>query len=192
MFKTQPVADVKNFQFYNFILSAGAADGDGPALKAAEVDFEGSGGALSSVSTIGFMGGGRVQQAGENFTLIAADKIDGVSMMSYSVSGGKGATLLYDDLLVTVDDIDGTVTATVQSNPRVNPQAKALSEGFLAGMALINQGVGLGSRDRNFKQLQHTWELPASAEAVRFAAYRPPRYSPGSYRGPDFSGLARL
>ena len=94
-------------------------------------------GSRSSIVNVGFLGGGRVQQAGERFTLIDASTVmTNVLSLSPTASGLKGVSLRYDfDIAATPT----ALTATVRE-VRANPQTKAFSEGQAAGVGFINAG----------------------------------------------------
>ncbi|GHU05871.1 hypothetical protein FACS1894205_6500 [Alphaproteobacteria bacterium] len=63
---------VSNFQYYTFLLPADVANGDTALNVTNNVYLSSDGGLPSTISNVGFVGGGRVQQAGESFTLISA------------------------------------------------------------------------------------------------------------------------
>ena len=73
--------------------------------------------------------------------LIKADTLNGTpANTTANGQGMQGVTLLYDfDLLVQGNQL----LAQVSSGARVNPQAKALAEGWLGGMGPPVQGHGI-------------------------------------------------
>ena len=138
------VGDVKNFQYLNFVLPAGARNGDTQLTVTAAGMFTGTttlgstAKGLPSTVSVGFEGGGRIQQVGEDFTLIQGGTVTG-TLSSLTAQGIKGTTLLYDfDLAQT-----GTTLVATVNNVQASPQTKALSEGRLAGHAFFNQGSDL-------------------------------------------------
>jgi hypothetical protein len=147
------VKNVRHFEFYNFILPKDATPSDGPMLLATDgygVDFLDPRGLQNSqVTGVGFMGGGRVPQAGETFTLIQASNFHATLRNDGALlRGKKGAALLYD---LRLRQAGNELTATIEGGPSLNPQMKALSEGFLGGAILALQGqdliAGQGMRD---------------------------------------------
>jgi hypothetical protein len=164
------IGSAQNFQFYNFTLPAGFQSGDTALTVNKSVNFQDGNNAAnaSAIEAVNFMGGGRVQQAGEVFNLmnvnnLTADATDGITGTiannGQTLTGKKGVSLLYDiqiNQTIAQAGTDGydSVTATILGGPRLNPQTKALSEGYLAGMALLNQGAdfvaGAGMSDAVF------------------------------------------
>ena len=128
------VNGVDNFQFLNFVLPA--------SLKGLEVSGAatlGDGaGRDSTVTGVSIVGGAAPVQVGQSVTLIDGNIAGNLS--STQASGQHGATLLYNWTLTT--PAAGGLVATV-NNVQADPKAKALSEGFLSGLALVNQGADL-------------------------------------------------
>ena len=108
-----------------------------------------------STVNVGIDGASSPLKSGDQITLINAATLTGIPVSNMANGQGmQGVTLLYDfDLSPT----DNKLLATVANHdldpapkgndpgsvPKVNPQAKALSEGFLSGLALTNQGADL-------------------------------------------------
>jgi len=130
------VAGVQNFQYYNFLLPA--------SLKGLEVtgtvNFAGPGGATSTVTGVTMMGGGRAPQIGESISLIHAGAFTGTIANNGAVLAGKKGALL--DFSFRLDQQANDLFAVVEG-AQASPQAKALSEGFISGVALTNQGADL-------------------------------------------------
>jgi hypothetical protein len=134
------VGDVGNFQFYDFLLPDSLANG-GTALESTGTVTLGDGAGRSSTVRASTLGGKSPLAVGDSITLIQANVLDVTDFTQTSAGGRHGAVLLYDWSLSTAGS---GLTGTVDSI-RVNPQAKALSEGFLAGAALVNQGGDLAA-----------------------------------------------
>ena len=144
------VKSVQNFQYYNFVLPAAMQNGRTLLTVTGTAYFDDSqsgakNGSRSTITGVGIMGGGTPLQAGDSVTLMRygslgnnANAVNGNSI----VAGRKGVSLLYDFQLKQTPT---GLTATVIGSPRLNPQAKALSEGRAAGMAFVNQGADLAA-----------------------------------------------
>lgn len=90
---------------------------------------------------VGIEGGSSPLQQGDSITLIdASGGITGAPANSSSNgSGMQGVTLQYTfDLLAQGNELLAGV-----SGPGLNPQTKAFSEGYLAGLGLVNQGADM-------------------------------------------------
>ena len=132
------VNGVDNFQFFNFVLPA--------SLQGLEVT--GAVGWIapgpSTVTGVSIMGGGRVPQIGEKITLIhaAAPGFNWpIANNGAILAGKKGATL---DVLFRLElQPPWNDLYAVVEGAQAAPEAKALSEGFLTGLALVNQGADL-------------------------------------------------
>jgi hypothetical protein len=93
------------------------------------------------------MGGGRAPQAGEGIALITVTG-DGSGFIGAIANDGavfsaqKGAALFYDEIRVSQTGAGpgSSIIATIRRAPRLNPQMKAVSEGFVGGAALVTQG----------------------------------------------------
>ena len=142
------VNELKNFHYYNFILPASLSGLN--VIK--PVVFVGPGGLISTVTGVSVMGGGRAPQIGESISLINITNAAGdgfgdtgegpvnvIRNNNNILAGKKGATL---NALFRLDQQDRTLVAVVEGM-RAAPEAKALSEGFLSGVALVNQGADL-------------------------------------------------
>ena len=137
---TSTVHDVKNFATYNFVLPANVTNGATILTTTGTVDLT-DGASINPRSSrvdMSIMEGGAVRQAGERFTLINAASLITVPGLNTTTHGVQGFSLLYDfDLAATAT----TLTATINSAPRVNPQNKSLSEAQVAGVSFINAGA---------------------------------------------------
>ncbi|MDR3279916.1 MAG: autotransporter outer membrane beta-barrel domain-containing protein, partial [Synergistaceae bacterium] len=139
-----------NFEEYSFILHPEykfGLNGEGPAVSVGGKVYLGNsyttGTKGSDVTDIHFLGGGYASSVGDEFTLIHTTAAgDMYGFLSDSTSTGKkGATLFYD-YTVAVDTPAQNLVAAV-SNVRLNPQDKALSEGWLSGLAFELYGADL-------------------------------------------------
>lgn len=129
--------DMQYFQNYNFYIPA--------TMTAGGVMLNVGGTAYINNSTVnvGVEGSSSPLAAGDTIVLIKADTLNGTpANTTANGQGMQGVTLLYDfDLLVQGNQL----LAQVSSGARVNPQAKALSEGYLGGMGLALQGADLAA-----------------------------------------------
>lgn len=129
--------DVQYFQNYNFYIPA--------TMTAGGVMLNVGGTAYINNSTVnvGVEGSSSPLAAGDTIVLINAGTLDGTpANTTANGQGMQGVTLLYDfDLLVQGNQL----LAQVSSGARVNPQAKALAEGWLGGMGLALQGADLAA-----------------------------------------------
>ncbi|MCL2791252.1 MAG: autotransporter outer membrane beta-barrel domain-containing protein [Desulfobulbus sp.] len=139
------MASVQNFQYYNFILPASLA-----GLKAGMVDFvfienpslppDPSQYQFSSVTGVTILGGGHALQPGEKISLISADNFIGTITNNGTIlAGQQGATV---NLNLRLDQETNDLYAVVDG-VQVKPGTKGLSEGFVSGTALLNQGADL-------------------------------------------------
>lgn len=97
----------------------------------------------NSTVRVGIEGSSSPLSAGDAITLIEAPDgtLNGDPANKTSKGEGmQGVTLLYQFDLAKSDK---RLTATVTGAPKTDPRAKALSEGFLAGLALNLQGADL-------------------------------------------------
>ena len=143
-----PVTAVENFQFFNFRIPANQS---GPVLKAITARLgegyhnggvwtpTGRGSTVTAINT----DGGAPMPLGSSVTLIDADVVGGQglvgSLASNHTQGQHGATIGY---LWTLDTANNKLTAQV-ANVGARPETKALSQGYLAGTMLANQGADL-------------------------------------------------
>ena len=133
------VARVANFEHYDFLLPASIAPGGTQLSVTGIADLTGGGG-RSSIVSVGFLGGGRLPQAGDSYTLIDAATLTTDPGLNTTAQGRKGLAFYYDFNLAVVGN---TLTATVAQSPRLNPQTKSLSEGRIGSLAFINQSADL-------------------------------------------------
>lgn len=136
--------EVGNFQYYNFVLPAAMQSG-GTLFTANHVSFDDSSGVISNgvpsaITGVSIMGGGTALRAGESVTLMTYTKASGSAANGNAiVEGRKGSTLLYSwQLAQTGTELKATVVSR-----DINPQAKSLPEGRLAGLTFVNQGADL-------------------------------------------------
>ena len=135
---------------------------------------------------MGIDGASSPLQKGDSLTLINAGTLIGAPANSrVKAQGIQGVTLLYNfDITTNNNQLLATLTQA-----GANPQAKALSEGNLAGLALVNQGAdliaGQGMRDA----------VRAAADESRYGVFGTlsggrSRYNTGSHI--DMSSLSLL
>ncbi|MDR1125906.1 MAG: hypothetical protein LBM64_07590, partial [Deltaproteobacteria bacterium] len=132
------VDNVLNFEFFNFAFPVTQS---GPVLTVTNQASlsETTTPDRSSTVTAGTLGGAAPLPPGASVTLIRAGTLTAAGFTQTRARGLHGATLSY---LWDLNTIASDLTATVR-NVRAAPGAKALSEGFISGMALVNQGVDL-------------------------------------------------
>ena len=139
-FTGSSVAGVENFEFLNFVFptsqSVPVLTVSGEA-KLWGTDAEAN--VVLSTITASTIGGTAPLQPGARVTLIDAGSID-ASVLQPWAEGRHGATLNYNWML-EIDDNGGTelLIATLD-NVSASPETKALSEGFISGVALAAQG----------------------------------------------------
>jgi hypothetical protein len=136
------VSAVSNFENYEFLLHASGAG----ALKVTGVvDFTqpvALGTETSQVVGVNIMGGGSAPQTGDSFALINAGSFVGkVENDGELLSGKKGATMELVFRIVQATDALYAVLEGVSASP----VTKVLSEGFLSGAMLVNQGGDLAA-----------------------------------------------
>lgn len=128
--------DVKFFQNYNFYIPATMTTGG------IMLDVGGTAYIHNSTVNVGVEGSSSPLKSGDTIVLINAGTLDGTpANTTANGQGMQGVTLLYDfDLLVQGNQLLARV-----SSRSLNPQAKALSEGYLGGMGLALQGADLAA-----------------------------------------------
>ena len=134
------VQSVQNFQYYNFIFPV--TQGTDPVLTVTGSAVLGDGNSTNpTIISANTFGNTAPLRPGTSVSLIDAGSLldNGLTPQA---TGQHGATLSY---LWDLETTSTTLTATV-ARVQAAPQAKVLSEGFLAGMALVNQGADLVAR----------------------------------------------
>ena len=129
-----PIAEIRNFQTFDFLIPVTQV---GPVIEAGHVDLgatDGSG-TGSSVTSINTNSGSPPMPVGSSVTLIQSENLHPVGFNQTHTQGQHSALLSY---LWRLDTTATELRATV-ANVEVNPQAKALSEGFLMGVGLVNK-----------------------------------------------------
>ena len=134
---------LQNFQYLNFYLPTTLAAGDTMLTVNDLADLTGDHGSVSSVINVGIDGASSALAAGDSVTLIHAGTLSYNAGLNGTATGVgmQGVTLSY------VFDITATSTdliATVQGS-RVTDESKALSEGFVSGASLVNEGADLAA-----------------------------------------------
>ena len=128
------IAEIRNFQYFDFRIPVTQT---GPVIEAAHVDLGATNGSGkgSTVTSINTGGGSPPMPVGSTVTLIQSENLHPVGFSQTYAQGQHSALLSY---LWKLDATATELRATV-ANVEVNPQAKALSEGFLMGVGLVNQ-----------------------------------------------------
>ncbi|WP_159566522.1 autotransporter outer membrane beta-barrel domain-containing protein [Budvicia diplopodorum] len=173
------VEGIQNFQNYYFLLPASLANGD-TMLSATTTPPDMTGATVN----MDVAEGGTPLAKGDSVILISNVQN---STANASAQGRKGLWLRYDFDLATVGP---ALTATV-SRVQTNPQLKALSEGYLMGLASVNQGADL-LFNQGIRAANHT---AANDDSVGFAAFSggSNRYNTGSHVDVDgFSMMAGI
>ncbi|WP_310600856.1 hypothetical protein [Desulfobulbus sp.] len=140
------VQSVQNFQHYNFTFPVTQ---NTPVLNVTGTAALGDGNGRSSSVTASTYGNTAPLRPGDQVTLInaSAGTLDTAGFTQTQAQGQHSATLNY---LWDLGTANNMLTATVAS-VQARPQAKVLAEGFLSGLALVNQGAdlaaGQGMRD---------------------------------------------
>ncbi|MDR2550358.1 MAG: autotransporter outer membrane beta-barrel domain-containing protein [Desulfobulbus sp.] len=140
------VQSVQNFQQYNFTFPVTQ---NTPVLNVTGTAALGDGNGRSSTVTASTLGNTAPLRAGDRVTLIdaSAGTLNTTGFTQTQAQGQHSATLNY---LWDLDTANNMLTATL-SSVQARPQAKVLVEGFLSGLALVNQGAdlaaGQGMRD---------------------------------------------
>ena len=162
---------IQNFAAYAFVLPATIQSGDVLLTATDAIDLTNSGQISSPDFQSIDVTGDTALSVGDTVTLLKSDAGLTAGTLPESVSGTQGVTLSYTFALTTETDATGqpvSVVATVMGDedpappmdddtpdtptgneggasvaPRVNPQTKALAEGYLSGVALTLQGADL-------------------------------------------------
>lgn len=135
------VASLSNFQYVNFYLPSSLLAGDTVLTVTGTADLTGSSG-RSSIVNVGIDGSSSPLQVGDTITLIDAGTLVTSSGLNSTArgTGMQGVTLVYNfDLATENNKLLATVSA--ETEPTVNEQTKALSEGFVSGLGMILQGA---------------------------------------------------
>ncbi|MEA4837754.1 MAG: autotransporter outer membrane beta-barrel domain-containing protein [Rhodospirillaceae bacterium] len=159
-FSAHPVSidTVSNFENYNFTINPVLAN-TGTALISADHIVLGTDAtnhntgtdATSKITVVGIHSGTPLNTGDEFILMRSTSAFDGYGAAGLSSTGlaQQGISLLYD-VRTDIDLANNEVTATIITvNPsdngapdaRVNPQLKALPEGYLAGLMLVTRGV---------------------------------------------------
>jgi outer membrane autotransporter protein len=176
---------IANFEYFNFVLPNTVQDGF-TYLTATFTLYLGNGTGTNSQVSVGIVGGKNpALQDGDRVTLLAGTSTTTGTIPNATIDGKQGALL---DYRFTVGMDGNNVVATVNGNPTVNPQAKALSEGFLSGVALINQGADLAA-DKGIGMAVRNAQTPGLQAFGAFGGGWS-RYNTGSHV--DVSGFSLL
>ncbi|MDY0259003.1 MAG: autotransporter outer membrane beta-barrel domain-containing protein [Desulfovibrio sp.] len=135
------VRGLYNFQNINFYLPSSLAAGDTALTTTVEARLSENSDGTGRKATInvGVAGGAAPLKNGDHVVLIDAETLTGTP--ANSTVNSQGVALRYNfDILTQGNKLLATVTSS-----SVNPQAKALSEGFIGGMAMTLQGADLAA-----------------------------------------------
>jgi len=171
------VREVNGFQNYNFFLPASLTNGGTVLTVTNQTDLAGTHVAITG------MEGGILLAPGNTVTLISSTQNAPGSYTATNVR--SGISILYD---FSLEAAGTALTATVKS-AGVNPQTKALVEGYAANMAFVNQGAdlagGTGMADAIAKAKAANGNI-ASFGAVSSGSSR---YKTGSHADVDGTSL---
>ncbi|MCM5557535.1 autotransporter outer membrane beta-barrel domain-containing protein [Pleomorphomonas sp. JP5] len=137
------VGTLAGFQYLNFYLPTALSAGD-TMLRVTNWAYLTNFNSVSSVINVGINGASSALDVGDSVTLIHAGTLSYNAGLNGTATGVgmQGVTLSY------VFDITATSTdliATVQSAPTVADQSKVVSEGFVSGASLVNEGADLAA-----------------------------------------------
>lgn len=135
------VQGLYNFQNINFYLPSSLAAGDTALTTTdeARLSENSDGTGRKATINVGVAGGAAPLKNGDHVVLINAGTLTGTP--ANSTVNSQGVTLRYSfDILTQGNKLLATVTSS-----SLNPQAKALSEGFIGGMAMTLQGADLAA-----------------------------------------------
>ena len=137
------VGTLDNFKYLNFYLPTTLAAND-TMLTVAGFAYLKSDSGASSIVNVGINGASSALAVGDSVKLIHAGTLTTAAGLNGTATGTgmQGVTLQY------VFDISATTTdliATVSSAPTVTDESKALSEGFVSGASLVNEGADLAA-----------------------------------------------
>jgi hypothetical protein len=138
------VGKLANFQYLNFYLPTTLAAGD-TMLTVNDRAYLVSDGDVPSVINVGINGASSALDVGESVTLIHAQGglITGAGLNGTATGVGmQGVTLEY---VFGISAVGNELIATVQSAPTVADQSKVVSEGFVSGASLVNEGADLAA-----------------------------------------------
>ncbi|MCM0758844.1 autotransporter outer membrane beta-barrel domain-containing protein [Sporomusa sphaeroides DSM 2875] len=169
--------DVNKFQNYNFFLPASLRNGGTVLTVTSQTNLSGTHVVITGMES------GTLLAPGNTVTLISSTQN---APDSYSATNVRsGISLIYD---FSIEAAGTALTATVKS-AGVNPQTKALVEGYAANMAFVNQGAdlagGTGMADAMAKAKAANGNI-ASFGAVSGGSSR---YKTGSHADVDGTSL---
>jgi hypothetical protein len=140
------VESIEKFAHYDFLLSPDMTGGivaTGYVMFAEALVSQN----MATIDCVNALGGGRAPQLGERVPLVTAGRILGApANRGGTLAGKKGATLdVVFRLVQTIGVAEPDVLYASVESARGSRGAKALSEGYLAGSVLVNQGADLMS-----------------------------------------------
>ena len=144
--------NIHNFAAYAFVLPVGIRPGDVLLTLNDSTDLTNGGASPSpDIQRIDVAGDASPLRVGDTVTLLKSNGTLDPGNLPSSVSGTQGVSLTYTFALAAVDNavvarvMGYEDTETGDEGPRLNPQTKALSEGYVSGTALALQGADLAA-----------------------------------------------
>ncbi len=137
------VASLANFQYLDFYLPTTLAAGATMLTVTGTADLTNGSGTSSTVN-VGINGASSPLAPGDSIKLLHAGTLVTAAGLNGTATGTgmQGVTLAYTfDITATATDL----VATVAAPPTVTKVSKALSEGYVSGVSLINQGADLAA-----------------------------------------------
>ncbi|MDR2925647.1 MAG: autotransporter outer membrane beta-barrel domain-containing protein [Azoarcus sp.] len=185
------VQEMANFQNLNFYLPATLGAGGTMLTVTGNASLVSATDGTQSTVNVGIDGRGSPLAVNDTVTLINAGTMTGgVTNSTANGAGMQGVTLKYE-FDITADTAAGLLTATV-TKADTSQQAKALSEGFLAEMILLNQAGDLVAGAGTAHAVSATQGAAGGNGLRGFAAFSGgwSRYDTGSYV--DMSSLSMM
>jgi outer membrane autotransporter protein len=173
------VANLRNFQYLNFYLPTTLGNGGTALTVTGMADITGS------IVNVGIDGANSPLARGDTITLIDAATLSGAPVnTTANGSGIQGVSLSYEfDITAPVGS--NQLLATV-ARVGLNPQTKALAEGFLGGVAFTRQGADLAAEQGIAQALASTRRANGTGLQVFGAiTYSDARYKTGSHVNVD-------
>jgi outer membrane autotransporter protein len=139
------VKGLYNFEYINFFLPSTLTAGETVIIAKDKVRFsqfdDGSG--KRATVNVGIEGASSPLRKNDTVTLISAGTLIGtVANAAATVQATQGVTLKYE---FGISQVGNKLLLTVPSDPKLNEQTKALSEGFISGLSLVNLGADLAA-----------------------------------------------
>jgi hypothetical protein len=138
------INEIDGFENFDFQLPSTVKGGD-VVVQTKKLTLGTTAGAKSKVTGLAVEGGGQALQTGDKITLIGVTTTapDTGKFEPRTLPGSQGATLSYNFRTALDAGNNNSIVATVEGSPSAKPEAKSLSEGYISGVALVNQGADL-------------------------------------------------